>query len=350
MYKLIWMLLLIGMATCAKAAEKKLSVNGSTLLRYEHEYDSNNEVPDRKRLRTIVKSNGQYLLNNSIIFKLKVRTGHSDNPGAPAITLLRFDDNEIGDRAFYIEHLNMLYKHEKSHTIIGQQSMPLRAATDFFWDKDIPVLGATFQQYAHKDEIFEQDFTWAAHISTVNEGTGEYVGQLMSLSGEFKLAKPWEMAMNLISYQGKAGAENLTKDTANDGLFGVVSLRYSVSNELPIDLFVDVFKNFDVHGAIEEIHGQDIGAGIGFETRIVPKLPNWHFKYQYAYVERYAAIDDFAQNGLSRFARTNVKGHDLHIKYKFNQRHFVRLRFARTQQIKGIETGNRLRLDYQWRW
>ncbi|WP_448546569.1 putative porin [Thalassotalea fusca] len=350
MFKLTWILLLIGVTTYANAAENQLNLKGSTLLRYEHEYGANNQVADRKRLRTIVKFNAQYYYSDSLTFQLKARTGQSDNPGAPAITLVRFDDHKIGDRDLYLEHLNINVHHEVGNTLIGQQSMPLRASTDFFWDKDIPVLGATFKRHDNADTVFGENMTWSAHLSTINEGAGDYIGQLTSLSGELKPSNSWKVALNFVHYQGKAGAENLTKDTANDGSFGVVSLRYSVSKMWPVDVFADVFKNFDVHGATNKFSGQDIGGGIGIETRQLPRLPNWHFKYQYAYVERHAAIDDFAQNGLSRFARTNVKGHDLHIKYNFNKRHFIRLRFARTQQIIGSETGNRLRLDYLWRW
>ena len=203
----------------AIANDMKLKVLSSVLMRYELENGATSQVKDRERIRTIIKVNGRYQYAPDWAVNTKVRSGNKNNPGAPAITLIRFDD------------------------------------------------------------------------------------------------------------------------------------KHTVQGNIPVTLFADVFHNLDVNTVQEStFEGQDVGAGVGWLLTDLKILPNWHFKYQYSYVERHAAIDDFAQNGLSRFARTNFKGHDFQLRYNLSKQQFVRLRYSRTEQIVGAETGNRTRLDYLVRW
>lgn len=73
----------------------------------------------------------------------------------------------------------------------------------------------------------------------------------------------------------------------------------------------------------------------------------------YLYMQKYAALDFFAQYDLARWASTNVKGPEFMIKYKLNDRISFRNRTFFIKEIKGlngsnpdfVREGNRTRFD-----
>lgn len=73
----------------------------------------------------------------------------------------------------------------------------------------------------------------------------------------------------------------------------------------------------------------------------------------YLYMQKYAALDFFAQYDLARWASTNVKGPEFMIKYKLNDRISFRNRTFFIKEIKGyngvdpdfVRSGNRTRFD-----
>ena len=84
------------------------------------------------------------------------------------------------------------------------------------------------------------------------------------------------------------------------------------------------------------------------------KPKNFWFEASYLYMEKYAAMDYFAQYDYSRWASTNIKGPEFGAGYRFNNYLMFRAKYFITQEIKGLDgidpsyrrSANRLRLDF----
>jgi hypothetical protein len=70
----------------------------------------------------------------------------------------------------------------------------------------------------------------------------------------------------------------------------------------------------------------------------VPK--NLFASVAYLYMEKYAAMDYFAQYDFARWASTNIKGPEFSAGYRFNKNLQMRARYFITQEIKGLDATN----------
>jgi len=95
----------------------------------------------------------------------------------------------------------------------------------------------------------------------------------------------------------------------------------------------------------------------GFYTSIKSDIPviskNLSLSLAYLYMEKYAALDVFAQFDLARWTSTNLKGWETVILYRYNDRISFRNRTFFMEEIKGLNganpnfrrSGNRTRFD-----
>ncbi|APD08161.1 hypothetical protein UJ101_02663 [Flavobacteriaceae bacterium UJ101] len=83
------------------------------------------------------------------------------------------------------------------------------------------------------------------------------------------------------------------------------------------------------------------------------KPKDWYLGISYLYMEKYAAMDYFAQYDYARWASSNIKGPEFKAGYRINKFMKMQGRLFLTEEIKGLQgadpsytrSGNRFRLD-----
>lgn len=83
------------------------------------------------------------------------------------------------------------------------------------------------------------------------------------------------------------------------------------------------------------------------------KPKDWYLGVSYLYMEKYAAMDYFAQYDYARWASSNIKGPEFKAGYRINKFMKMQGRLFLTEEIKGLQgadpdytrSGNRFRLD-----
>lgn len=325
-----------------------LAVFGDTTLRYEREYDEATGRPDRTRVRITQHLGLVYTAESDWEARVRARTGEHSNQHTPTVTIWAPDDNPYGQRGVYLDVYQLAGSRGRFAWTAGRQEFPFWANTDYFWDTDVTPLGVSAQLGGG-----EKDPRWQLNLGsyTTPDGLRGFQGYLFSAQVQHR--RPWargtlRAAQALHLFPAETGARFLKEAfTDRDYLISVTSLRWETRwQDWPVALGADALVNIleaDVPQASER-WGLGLVASLG-ENR---KPGDWRFVYAYAHIERFAVHPEFAQDTISRFDTSNLRGHDLRAIYSLATELTIMARLSLTEAIIGPAEGFRFRIDIDY--
>jgi hypothetical protein len=131
---------------------------------------------------------------------------------------------------------------------------------------------------------------------------------------------------------------------------------------LPVNFGVDLYKNFESYsvgpsdpfitaGNKDEDFGYVLSATVGS----LKEKGNWLLGYYYSHLEQFSINDSYAQDDWVRWGNgpqtraSNFEGHEIRAAYAVLDNLNVVARWYLVEAIKGIEDGNRFRLDVNFK-
>lgn len=345
-------------AAVSLAQGTNLALYGDTTLRFEVERRSAVGRPDRTRLRITQHLGLQWLPTERVELNVRARTGTTENQHTPTVTLLRFDNNPIPDRDVFVDRYFLRLTPQDFTFTAGRMAFPYEFVTDYFWDRNIDPTG--FAAAHHLRLANSLDLLLRASILRLPDGSVDLHGDLWSGQAEarHKLARgELRYLASAHRFGGRPNPRHLSQgDGERDYSVLIGSLRYGIEIAgRPAWAGADFFYNLQDYGSasddpIAAQFGDDkFGFGLALSWGENRKQGDWRLRYNYAYIESLAVNRSYAQDTLSRFDKTNIKGHDFRVIYSLASSLTIMARLSLTEQIVGPEEGLRFRIDTKWR-
>ncbi|MGF1484168.1 MAG: putative porin [Opitutales bacterium] len=357
-----WLLLGICTTTLVQAdvalnEAASIHLYGDTRFRFESERDSVVGRADRTRVRLTQRLGLRWEPSAHWEVNVRARTGTFENQNTPTITLIRFDDNAIPDRDVFADRYFLRYQRAGWRLTTGRQGFPYRFVTDYFWDRDVDPTGIHLAKTWRPGNA---RLTLAASYFRLPDGSIKLHGDLWSAQAEWQQPVPLGTLRFQFSghrFGGRPDPQNLTELTGERDYFvlvGSARLERTLVGA-PAWLGFDGIVNVQDYSGIaddpviaqfsDDVFAFGLGASWG-ENR---QRGDLRLRYNYAYVESLAVNEEYAQDTLSRFGRSNIKGHDFRAIVSLASSLTVMARLSLTEQIIGPEQGVRFRIDTTWR-
>ncbi len=351
----------------------KLSVYGDFRGRLEADWDSRrsngSERSDRNRLRIRLRAGLDYKANDNISFGFRIRSGSDDSQQSPHITVVDFDDNNTGDAHFNFDKWFFKYTTGNASAWLGRNSMPFWKANELLFDDDATPAGL--------------GFTYKTDVLTINAGYFSNPAGMQQFTGKTGLAQiVWNTAIGDTKLVFAGGVIAIDADTTdpNNGLLlenngardytiwvGNVQANMQALNR-PLRLNLDLLHNSESYSASDpdpftafhrdETDGYVVSAQLGGTSN----RGDWLFAYYYSHIETFAvnyvlSQDDWMRWGSATQTRSsNFEGSEFRAAVGLGDNMNV---VARLYIVDGIklrsatsllkEDGNRLRIDFNWR-
>lgn len=321
------------------------NVTGSLLFRYENE-TSHQFLPDRERLRLIGQLSLKSSFNEIWSSNVSLRTGLKNKQNVPAITLLKFNQQPSPDKDVFIDRLFVTAKFSNLTIIAGKIPWKTEQVTDLFWDRHLNPIG-----FHGSIKLGPSDKVQFASFKPL-DGNSNTIGHMNVLQYhhvfdleniQFKVS-PW-----FVDYRGEENAEFAKKDTQFDNQFLRLSMtakygKYRLGLDLGKGLDTPVTQEFDDLSDQKSSYAAELRYGHLKQIGDV----QWHIRY--LHVERFSVVSEFAQNAVSRFSTSNIKGMDFRLRRKMSDNWWLGTRLSRTRNLVGeIEKGTRFRVETQYR-
>ncbi|QHJ10875.1 hypothetical protein FX988_01097 [Paraglaciecola mesophila] len=342
MRKLIGVITLVLTSAANAASEKDVDVFGGLLLRYENEQQHIN-IPDRERLRAIVRLGLKGEINKNWSAQGRLSTGLKNKQNVPAITIHRFNTQPQPDNDVFVERLFVTGRFENTTIFIGKIPWKTKQLTDAFWDRNLSPVGIHVDYQLSKQHQLQfaslkpldgdSDFVGLMHIAQWNM---TYTFEQITLD-----ISPW-----FVDFQGEDNAKYAKKDTQLDNQF----LRLSSSlNYKGYQLGIDFGRSLKGFSQFEQYADQKNSVVVQLSQGKLKQAGDFAWHLRYLRVERFGVISEFAQNATARFATANLRGIDLRLRKKMARNWWLGARVSDMQTIKGEqEQGLRFRLEGQY--
>lgn len=307
---------------------------------------------DRDRFRYRLRAGITYNLNENIEFGGRIRSGNPKNQQSSHVTLGKeFHSDEFSiDRAYL-----KLTSKNGYWASFGKNALPLWEQNELLWDEDVNPEGISIGKsfdIGNKQVIVPVGGYYIVGNSeeTFAMDSKIIVGQLKyaASNATYKLV----VASGLVMAKELPNTPDDTQSYVQDYTIWVTNIQL---NKGKYTFGFDYFKNLENYtdnSVISELY-KDEKAGYG--VSLVYKNKKWDVGYGYAYIEKFAVINYFAQDDWVRWGNdtmtssSNFKGHELNFRYSVNSNFNVVLRGFKVEGIKtsgsNLETGSRVRLD-----
>ena len=351
----------------------KLIVFGDFRGRLEADWDSHrsngSERDDRNRLRIRLRAGLEYKANEKISFGFRMRSGSDDSQQSPHITVLDFDDNDTGDAHFNLDKWYFKYSTGNVSAWLGRNSLPFWKADELMVDDDVTPAGL--------------GFTYKADPITLNAGYFSNPAGMQNFTGNTGVAQiVWNTALGDTKFVFAGGVLAIDADpnNSNNGLLldnngardytiwvGNVQASLQAMNR-PLKLNLDLFHNSENYSASDpdtftafhrdETDGYVVSARIGDTD----DRGHWLFGYYYSHIETLALNNSLSQDDWVRWGNatqtraSNFEGSEFRAAVGLGSKMNV---VARLYVVDGIklrsatsldtEDGNRLRIDFNWK-
>ena len=370
---------LLGTACDLSADEDEQSrfrLFGDFRLRLEQDWDSlqgdGTERDDRLRLRIRLRGGVEARISDHWSALVAARSGPDLSQQSPHITIVDFDDGPTGPYEFNLDRWHLDYDRGGFEAWVGRNELS-------FWHQDqlfvfdnvtFPGAGASYRQESGKGQL-----TWNLNYvalpvgMTKTSGTGLF-GQVV-YHHDFE---NWGFTLAGGYFGSDADPDDpdglilLTENSTRDYRVADLVLQYrSRVFGQPYYIGLDYtrnLKNYDdaPTGSFSEFH-KDARDGYVVEAQWgnQGKEGDWLFGYYYSYLEALTVhssyiADDWVRWGNANQVRaTNIKGSELRVLYTIfpNMNIFARLFFVDAIDFlepgdTTKETGNRLRIEFNW--
>ena len=349
----------------------------------QHVYNPNTQQGEREHSRFWARILANVYLDTKITDNLDYRFSIQVFPG------FAFGGDSDARLAIFLDEIWLKYKFKGNQFLkVGRQDASEiwsnQIGTQFdFWRHD----GLSYQ-YKHpfNDVVFTGKSAFFIETYRNNEtfkNQGKLYGFSLNLEKD-DTNKDIDFSTGII--KANALANRFRSDIQNDFWDGDLTTNYTIwANELiynfktlnNLTFKIDVYHNFknykkglqshlitDANGKNSFESGFDKSTSPNFTnqrsgvyTSIKSDIPfiskKLSLSLAYLYMEKYAALDVFAQFDLARWTSTNVKGWEFVFLYKYNDKISFRNRTFFMEEIKGLHganpdfrrSGNRTRFD-----
>ena len=319
---------------------------------------------DRFRLRYRLRFGFNYKLNEQIAFGGRLRSGNTQNPQSPHITLgERLPDDGVSiDKAFLKVNTKNWW------AWMGKNNFPFWKQNEMYWDDDVIPEGIAFGGRILLTESITLKpitgyFTLHDPAQNLSLDPSMLAGQLtlnienreseLTLSsGYFNLTKISDLGFQEVNH------------TLDYGML-ISSAMVNFKYKTPITLGVDYITNLTDYSndSLVTFSGhknQKTGFVGSIQLGSLSDKNKWLLAYYYSYIQKYSVVPFLAQDDYVRWdygniaasRSSNFKGHEVRLAYAFEKgfnvvarAYFVDGILKRKPNDADIETSHRIRLD-----
>lgn len=373
MKHVLYALTLLAIPLCMSAqldtSQSKLSFTADFRFRIEQDWNSRKSDgsfrEDRTRLRYRARVGANYQINSWASSGLRLRTGNPDKQQDPQITLGKGFE-EFGTLPIGFEKI--FFKAEAHDVVLwlGKNTFPFEKSNELFWSDNVYPEGVYLKKsFQFNSKFPEQLDISGGHFISSASGTSlsndsYFQGVQASLSF---LDKEVIFFPTFYYFKNMPDVPDGNESFHFDYSILHMGARMELIEKPQITLELDYYANLEDYSdnafISPDLKDQKNGINAAVSLGKLKNKGDWLFKVTYAYMERYAAIDFFAQNDWARWdyssfgsadgRLTNLSGVELLGGYMIDDKLSLKLKYYQVQQIipYGIarETGHRMRLD-----
>ncbi|NNC94825.1 MAG: hypothetical protein HKN92_04635 [Chitinophagales bacterium] len=342
----------------------KLKFFGDFRFRAEQDWDSrrsNGTYRDnRGRLRIRLRFGFNYQWNDHFTFGARIRSGSSDDPQSPHITLgddFREYDINI-DRAYLRGNYKDLW------LWVGKNNLPLWKQHEMWWDDDVTpegiALGGDFKinEFVRIKPVAGYFLMFTSGIEDASIQAGQVSADLGFQSSALTLSS------------GYLRFDNMPDRNSGNQLYHEYQLlisgaEFTLKKKIPVTIGLDYLvnlENYDSDSLISANGMQDEKMGFVGKVNIgsLSDKGKVLVGYYYSYISKYSVVDYIAQDDWVRWSfnsapgtrSSNFSGHEARLAYAFGKGFHVIARAYFVKAIKrsspsdmALENGKRFRLD-----
>ncbi len=352
-------------------AQKNLEFVADFRFRVEHDWDGvrtdGSSPDDRSRLRYRFRLGLNYTLDKNSSFGARIRSGRLDDQQGPHVTL-GGNNGEFGLVSIGFEKLFYQYKGDKLKFWVGKNSLPLKKLNELFWNDNVfpEGLGLNYKFLESQEGIINKVALNAGHfiIKSLGQSFNKdrfaqfYQVELALFQDKFRFYPAFYAFRNVGDIPDGQETFNLDYSILHLGA------EWSVLNKPKLSLGIDYYTNLEEYQNSDavpvEFQDQTDGFVVSAKLGGLKKKGNWQLHLYYAYLQRYAVVDYFAQNdwvrwdyssqGATGSRITNFQGVELRIGYAIKSNMNLILRGYVVEDLVQLgedfqESGSRIRLD-----
>lgn len=368
-------LIILSLLTKAVIAQEipisqKLAFNADFRFRVEQDWNSKKSDAsfreDRTRLRYRVRLGLDYKANDWLSFGTRLRTGDPKKQQDAQLTLgdsyKEFSQLPIG-----LEKAFAKFNHKWFSAWVGKNTFPFNKENELFWSDNVYPEGVALKGIF----TFENNIIQSLKINTghfIINANGTSLGEDSYFQGIQFVASLFNN--NLKFYPGFYQFSNLPNIPDGESTYTInysilhLGTKVKIVDHPKIVAGLDYYNNLNNLSTNDSISEKYKNQKLGFVSYVgfgkLETKGDWLFKLTYSYLEKYAAVDYFAQNDWARWdyssqnspdgRLTNFKGFELTAGYNISKNINLVFRGFTVNQILSTglarETGNRVRLDF----
>ena len=356
-----------------ESKQKKLKFQADARIRGEQDWNSRKSDgtyrDDRFRVRFRVRAGLKYRPKEWAEFGIRFRTGYPEKQQDPHLTIgdgyHEFESVPIGFDKLYFR-----MQYFRFDFWIGRNTFPFEKKHELFWGDNVWLdgfyLGASFDTAANWIDSVKYSgglFTVINNFSTFSSDS--FIGMLRVSTKH--LDKRLSVFPSFYYFAEMPdipdGNENYRFDYAIFH-FGAEYIMQQPRMIFGLDFYQNL-KNYQSDENIPEfLKNQKSGVVGHIVWGELKKKGDFSTGVYLTYLERYAAVDFFAQNDWTRWdyssqgsrdgRLTNFKGVELVAAYKISKLFQLKMRYFKVEQLlpygSYLETGDRIRLDLDFKW
>ncbi|MEM9481718.1 MAG: putative porin [Verrucomicrobiota bacterium] len=343
----------------------RISLYGDLRLRYELDYDSvrgDGVTPreDRNRFRTRARLGIKFEPTDSWLFDVRVRHGNADSQQSPHVTWAT-DSGELGEQTdFMVDRLYLAWKHDAFSTRIGRQGLNYWKAHEMFWDDDVYIDGiaGSVPFSLHESEITINTGAWFLPDGEDDHPWGQRSGLIGAqgvLQRDVGQASKLTLADGLLFILDEPDATNSVNDDVDYSIYSLSAQLRSDRWRIPFIIGGDYYHNFDEGPAGDPNAGDTEGFVTYVKFGDFDEPGDMQIGYVFSYIEKYSvarflAEDDFHRFGsLTQTRSSDFRGHEIRFAWRLREELTLVARAYFVDTLSNEETGNRFRLDLDWK-
>ncbi|WP_218597845.1 putative porin [Polaribacter sp. NJDZ03] len=364
---LIFPTLLFGQIDSTKS---KLSFQGDFRFRVEQDWSSRKSDGtyrnDRTRLRYRARFGVEYQYKDWLSFGARLRTGDPKKQQDPQLTL-GDSFKEFGTLPISFEKIYVKFNHKWFSSWLGKNAFPFEKQNELFWSDNVFPEGISLSGSFNLEGNF---------INALQVNTGHFIvasnGSSLDKDASFQgiqvvtthLQKRLKLFPSFYYFNNIPNIPDGNETFVMDYAILHIGAKFIIVPEKQITAGFDFYqnvKNYDNNPTIsKEISNQKQGMITSLSFGNLKKSGDWKLNFTYSFLEKFAAVDFFAQNDWARWdyssqgsndgRLTNFKGLEVMGGYAINQSMNLKLRAFFVNQIVPLgiekENGNRVRLDF----
>lgn len=349
-----------------KDARVKLSADFR--LRLESDWDSQNADgvtrDDRTRARVRARIGLTMQAAEGLEMAVRLRSGAEASHQSPHITVIDFSGNDTGAADFNLDKWYLTVTRERAWAWVGRNTVPFWRPHEIVCDSDATPAGLAA---GHGWGWRESELTVSAGYLVLPVGMTAFSGNLTTLQAVFaNQAAGVTVAIGYFGIDADPDDPDAARLINGNGLrdyatwIGNAQLKRRIGG-LPLTLSGVYAHNSEGYSPDDPQpftaanFDQTDGWLLAVRAGSLSERGDWLGGYHYARIETLAVNASYAQDDWVRWGSagqgraTNMKGHELRLAYAFSPVANLVARLFIVDSITTVEDGNRLRLDFNFK-